>query len=369
MDASPESNTLDARSWLGEAGTVQRLRASLATLDLGERPLVLCGYSGGADSLALLGALIELGRVGLIRVHAVHVDHGARLGSVEDAQRAVDAADRLGVPITLIRLSPSVLEGGSGLGVEETLRRARYLAFRDAFEKTGAHVLALGHHQRDQAETVILHLLRGSGIRGASGMRAFVRSDIPWWEPAPGDHSPDAIVVPIWRPFLSESAHDVRAFAGSLDVPIIEDPSNLDPAFRRNAIRHEVLPTLEAIAPGAVANLARFARFAGDDSDELERQAHEALMTAVSPRALGRGWLVGHPVAIQRRVVRRWFERSAVGVELSANRVEQVLTVARTSGGDREIEVGSGWSVFVTKDALSIAGPDSDSRRSGSPAP
>ena len=354
MSSSSGSAGAGSRIRVGEAGIVQRLRASLAALDLGERPLVLCGYSGGADSLALLGALTELDRLGLVVVRAVHVDHGVRAESQIDAQRAVDGANRLGVPITLIRLPRPVPEASKRLGVEETLRRARYVAFREVFGQTGADVLALGHHQRDQAETVLLHLLRGSGIRGASGMRAFVRSDIPWWEPAPGDHNPVAVAIPVWRPFLSESADDVRTFAESLDVPIVEDPSNRDPAFRRNAIRHDVLPRLEAIAPGAEASLARFARLAGDDSDELERQAREALMEVGTPRVLDRGWLLERPLAIQRRIVRQWFGGSAGGVELSANRIEQVLTVARTSGGVREIEVGSGWSIVVRRVDLVI---------------
>lgn len=358
MNSSSHSVGAGIRTRSGEAGIVQRLRASLASLDFCERPLVLCGYSGGADSLALLGALVELDRLGLVVVRAVHVDHSVRAESHIDAQQAVEAADRLGVPITLIRLQRSVLEGSGGRGVEETLRRARYLAFRDAFEQTGAHALALGHHQRDQAETVLLHLLRGSGIGGAAGMRAFVRSDIPWWEPAAGDPRPNSSAVPVWRPFLSESAWDVRAFAESLDVPIIEDPSNLDSVFRRNAIRQEVLPTLEKIAPGAEASLARFGRLAGDDSDELEKQARQALIAARNPPALDRAWLLGHPVAIQRRVVRQWFGRSAVGVELSANRIEQVLTVAQSRGRTRLVEIGSGWSVLVSRDALTVMTPD-----------
>ena len=362
MKSSSQSVGRGSQTRLGEAGIVQRLRASLASLDLGERPLVLCGYSGGADSLALLGALAEFDRLGLVVVRAVHVDHGVRAESQVDAQRAVDVADRLGVPITLIRLPASVLAASKSLGVEETLRRARYVAFRDAFERAGADVLALGHHQRDQAETVLLHLLRGSGIRGASGIRAFVRSDVPWWEPAPGDHGP--VAIPVWRPFLSESAHDVRAFAESLDVPIVEDESNRDPVFRRNAIRHDVLPRLEAIAPGAEASLARFARLAGEDSDELERQAQEALLEVGNPQVLDRGWLLERPLAIQRRIVRHWFGRAAVGVELSANRIEQVLTVAGTSGGVREIEVGSGWSILVRRTDLVIRRASSDTHRS-----
>lgn len=340
---------------LGEVGIVQRLRSSLLTLDLGPHPRVLCGYSGGADSLALLGSLSELCRIGLVKLHAVHVDHSVRPGSQEDARQAAAVADRLGVPLTVIRLSPDVLGSRSERGTEETLRRARYLAFAEVLEQTGTSVLALAHHQRDQAETVLLHMLRGSGIRGASGMRTFLRTEIPWWKAFSAGNDP--ALIPIWRPFLDESHIEIRLFAEALQVPIVEDPSNLDRAFRRNAIRHDVLPKLEEIMPGAVSNLARFAGLAGDDSDELDMQAFEALVEAGSPDMLDRDWLLEFPIAIERRIIHLWFQTAAVGVELSANRIEQILTVARIKGRVREIQVESGWSVMVSRDAVSLAAP------------
>jgi len=355
VDPSPERRQRNTAKRSGEVGIVQRLRRSLLALEPGVRPLVLCGYSGGADSLALLGALAELNRVGIGSVHAVHVDHGVRPGSGEDARRAGTVADQLGVSMTVIRLSSDVLEGAPGLGMEEALRRARYLAFAEVFGQIGASVLALAHHQRDQAETVFLHMLRGSGIRGASGMRSFLRTEIPWWEDVDDEEGPS--LIPLWRPFLAESQLEVRAFAESLGVPIVEDPSNLDRAIRRNAIRHDVLPKLEEIMPGAVANLARFAGLAGDDSDELDMQAVGALMEAGVPKALCREWLLEYPVALQRRIVQVWFESDAVGVKLSANRIEQILKVAQARGRAREIEIGSGWSVLVSRDALSLAPP------------
>lgn len=356
MKPFPEHHKARKLVRTGEVGVVQRLRNSLLELELGARPLVLCGYSGGADSLALLGGLAELRRVGLVDVHAVHVDHGVRSESEEDARRAVEGAGRLGVPVTVVRILPGDLESGSGLGMEETLRRARYLALAGTCAEIGADVVALAHHQRDQAETVLLHLLRGSGIRGASGMRSFMRIDVPWWEEVEDMEGP--ALVALWRPFLAESHSDLRAFAESLAVPIVEDASNLDRSFRRNAIRHDVLPRLEEIVPGAVANLARFARLAGDDSDELDGQATQALVDAGVPTALGRTWLLEFPVALQRRIVQVWFQAEAVGVEISANRIEQILIAAQSMGRIRKIEVGSGWSVLVTRDALSIAGPD-----------
>lgn len=355
VDPAPRHRNPEKRTRSGEVGIVQRLRRSLLALELGTRPRVLCGYSGGADSLALLGGLVALGRVGLADVQAVHVDHGARPESHVDAQRAAAVAARLGVPTTVVRISPGDLESGSGLGMEETLRRARYLAFAEVFAATGASALALAHHQGDQAETVLLHMLRGSGIRGASGMRSFMRTEIPWWEEVEDEEDP--ALIPLWRPFLSESQREVRAFAGSLGLPIVEDPSNLDRAFRRNALRYDILPKLEEIMPGAVANLARFAELAADDSDELDGQAVQALVDAGVPRALDRLWLLEFPTAIQRRIVQIWFQSEVIGVELSANRIEQILAVARSRGRTREIQIRSGWSVRVSRDALCLSGP------------
>lgn len=356
MEPSPERHKPHKIIQPGEVGIVQRLRRSLLALGLQERPLVLCGYSGGADSLALLAGLAELGRLGLIGVHAVYVDHGTRRESREEARVAATVAEQLGVAVAVVRIPPSNLDMSSGLGTEEVLRRARYLAFAEMFEKTGATVLALAHHQQDQAETVLLHLLRGSGIRGASGMRSFVQIKIPWWKGAPGERVP--VVIPLWRPFLAESWIAVRTFAESLQVSIVEDPSNLDRTFRRNAIRHDVLPMLEEIVPGAVSSIARFAGLAGDDSDELDRQAGEALLEAGSPEVLDREWLLGFPVAIQRRIIRIWFQKLVVGVELSANRIDQILMIAQTRGRVREIQIGSERSVLVSRDALALTVPD-----------
>lgn len=355
MEPSPERHKPREIIQPGEIGIVQRLRRSLRALGLEERPLVLCGYSGGADSLALLAGLAELGRLGLIGVHAVHVDHGTRRESREEARVAATVAEQLGVAVAVVRIRPNNLDMSPGLGTEEVLRRARYLAFAEMFEKTGATVLALAHHQQDQAETVLLHVLRGSGIRGASGMRSFGQIKIPWWKGAPGERMP--VVIPLWRPFLEESWITVRTFAESLQVSIIEDPSNLDRAFRRNAIRHDVLPMLEEIVPGAVSSIARFAGLAGDDSDELDGQAGEVLLEAGNPEALDREWLLGFPIAIQRRILRIWFQKRAGGIELSANRIDQILMIAQTRGRVREIQIGSGRSVLVSRDALALTVP------------
>ena len=318
----------------------------------GDRPVrIVCGFSGGGDSLALLAGLALMRRLGLVDVRAVHVDHAIRSGSATEARQAVEVAHSLGVECEVCTISSKAVERHRGVGLEEALRRERYRAFADAAERSGAYAVALSHHQRDQAETVLLHLLRGSGMRGASGMRVLSPLEVPWWEDDGGGHRR---IVRIWRPFLEEPAESVRSFAECLDLPIVEDESNTDATFRRNAVRHQGLPVLEAIAPGAVANLARFAELAGEDSDELDRQAMLALDGLENPEVLPTRWLVALPLAVRRRVLVQWCRHHAPGVEIGSNRVGEILRVAGAKGRERRVEIGSGWIVVVTRDSLRL---------------
>lgn len=337
-----------------EVGLVQRLRRSLAALDT-ERPVrIVCGFSGGGDSLALLAGLASLRRFGLVELGALHVDHGMRPESAAEARHAVEVARSLGIDCDVYSIADGALERYQGVGLEEALRRERYRAFADVAERSGADVVALGHHQRDQAETVLLHLLRGAGIRGASGIRALSELEVPWWEDDWAGHRQS---LRIWRPFLSEPAGSVRSFAESLRLLIIDDESNADMIFRRNAIRHQALPVLETIAPGAVANLARFAELAAEDSDELERQALWALHDAGDPDRLPIEVLDSLPLALRRRVLLQWCGHRTRGVEVGSNRIDEILRVAGVNGRERRVEIGSGWSVMVFRDGLRVLPP------------
>lgn len=339
---------------IGEGGMVQRLRRSLIDLDA-ERPVrMVCGFSGGRDSLALLAGLALLQRLGLLEVRALHVDHAVRPGSAAEARQAVEVARSLGVECDVCTVPNAAVERHGGVGLEEALRRERYRAFADVAERSGAYAVALGHHQRDQAETVLLHLLRGAGIRGASGMRVLRDLEVPWWEDAQGSNHR---VVQVWRPFLAESAEAVRSFAEALGLPIVDDESNADTAFRRNAIRHQVLPVLESVNPGAVANLARFAGLAGEDSDELDHQARLALDGVEDVGILPTGWLLALPLALRRRVLLHWCRRQAGGIEISLDRIDAILRVSAVKDRERQVEIGSGWSVLVRRDELCLSPP------------
>ena len=330
-----------------DVGIVQRLRRTLSNADLGDHPHVLVGFSGGADSLALLVALRALERIDLVQLTAVHVDHGVRETSEGEARQVMALADGLGVRCELWSVVAEDLARHRGVGVEEALRRERYRAFAEVASRVGAGLVATAHHQRDQAETVLLHLLRGSGLHGASGMRALTELVVPWWD----DPGMPARPLRMWRPLLEEPVDALREVVRKLGVPVIDDPSNDDSRFRRNAIRHEILPALERVMPGAVANLARFATLATADEDVLDAISAQSFSNVVGPD-LRRSVIRDLPIGMQRRVLRRWVLSVAPRLELSSQRVEALRLAAIGREGALKIQLGGGWVVVTVKDLL-----------------
>ncbi len=229
--------------------------------------------SGGADSLALVAAAVAQGWA----VTALIVDHGLQQDSAEVAGRARNQALALGCHAALVL---SVIVDGAG-GLEAAARDARYAALREA--RDGLPVL-LAHTLDDQAETVLLGLGRGSGGRSIAGMR-------PWDDP--------------WgRPLLDIRRTETRASCAELGLTPWEDPHNVDSRFVRVRLRHEVLPLLEQVLGGGVAEaLARTAASLRDDGDALDEQARA---TFTGAERLAISGLRDRAPAVRRRVLRLW---------------------------------------------------------------
>ena len=251
------------------------------------RPVV-AGISGGPDSLALLVLACRAG----LDVLAVHVDHGLRPGSAAEADRVAEAARELGARFEARRASVA-----PGPDLEARARRARYSVLPRG--------VMVGHTADDRAETVLLNLLRGAGIDGLSPMR-----------PSPR----------VSRPLLDLRRCETEAVCVAAGLEPLRDPSNDDPAQRRNAVRHLLLPLLAEVAGrDPVPVLCRQAELAGDDADLLDR-----LAGAIDP--LDARALRSAPVPLARRAVRNWL-RSAPGSDTerhppSAAEVARVLAVA-----------------------------------------
>ncbi|GAB2483488.1 tRNA lysidine(34) synthetase TilS [Nocardiopsis aegyptia] len=228
-----------------------------ALADLPADTTVLAACSGGADSLALSGALaFEAPRAGRT-AGGVTVDHGLQEGSAARAGEVADVLRGLGLDPVLVR---AVEVGGPG-GPEAAARRARYTALDGAVEAHAPAVVLLGHTLDDQAETVLLGLARGSGARSLAGM-------------APRNGH-------LLRPLLGLDRSTVRRACAEMGLRAWEDPHNLDPRFARSRVRHEALPALEkALGPGIAEALARTAAMLRADADTLDRLADDLLAEA-----------------------------------------------------------------------------------------
>jgi tRNA(Ile)-lysidine synthase len=264
---------------------------------------VTCAVSGGPDSLALLVLAVAAG----LDVTAVHVDHGLRPGSAAEAEVVADAAARLGAAFEARRVA---LAAGPNL-------EARARAARRGALPAGA---LLGHTADDLAETVLLNLLRGAAVDGLAGFD------------------------PACRPIRRLRRAETRALCAATGLEPVSDPSNADPAFRRNRVRHELLPLLDAIAErDVVPVLARQADLLRDDATLLDELA--AAIDPTDARALAAA-----PPALARRAVRRWLRDGGEQHPPDRATVERVLAVA--GGAVAACEVGAGRSVRRSRGRL-----------------
>ncbi len=226
--------------------------------------LIVVGVSGGADSMALLHMLLKLNSSHdwSLKLHVAHLDHRLRPGdSEQDAAFVQAAADDLGLPCTIDRRDIETLAGKEPSGIEETARRERYAFFERVCLKTGAKVLALGHHADDNAETILQRILRGTGIRGLAGIPR-VRKLSP---------TSDIRVV---RPLIGTTREALRAYLANVGIAYREDHSNASNEPTRNRIRNRILPQLaEEVNPQVAEALTRL----GEQAQWLEEYLRETV--------------------------------------------------------------------------------------------
>ncbi|MFT5393195.1 MAG: tRNA(Ile)-lysidine synthase [Gammaproteobacteria bacterium] len=251
------------------------------------RFLVAC--SGGADSVALLDALCEVRHALAPALLVVHINHGLHPRSSQWEKFVRELCDTLHVPCIVRRVSVSE---GAGLGLEAAARAARYEALGQLVD--AGDVVLTAHHRDDQAETMLLNLLRGAGPRGLAGMRAV--------RPFAKGH--------LARPCLAMSRDDLREHCRARGRMWVDDSSNSDTQIRRNFLRHEVLPVLERHWPGAAATLSRAALLQRGADELLGEIANRDLAQAYSAqsRTLDVSYLMQLSTVRGGQLVRAWTE-------------------------------------------------------------
>ncbi|MGD0742979.1 MAG: tRNA lysidine(34) synthetase TilS [Acidimicrobiales bacterium] len=243
-----------------------------------------CAVSGGADSLALLVLAAAAG----CEATAYHVDHGIRPGSAAEAEVVHAGAERLGVGFVGLHVDVA-----PGPNLEARARKARFAALPPD--------VATGHTADDQAETVLLNLLRGAGADGLSGMRLGRR-----------------------HPILGLRRQETERLVASLGLEVVTDPSNTDPTYRRNRIRRELVPLLADVSGrDVVAVIVRQAELIADDVAVLDELARGIDAGSAAE-------LTNAPAALARRAVRAWWkDQSGAPYPPDSGTVERVLAVAR----------------------------------------
>lgn len=269
--------------------------------------LILCAVSGGRDSMALLHLLAAMGAEEGFRVAAAHFNHLLRpVGAFVDEAFVEDWCRARDIPFCCERWEVRGFAGEWDTSLEDAARRARYLFLEKAADRLGADRIATAHHREDNAETVLLHLLRGAGLQGLGG--------IP---PVRGR---------IVRPLLETSRDDINAYIRANSIPYVEDETNREPIFTRNRLRLEALPLLEEIFPGCTGRLAGTGELLREENEHLQREAEALLPPAENGEAaVPLAVFDRQDLAIRRRLVHTMGKR--LGVSLSRRHVEAVLAL------------------------------------------
>ena len=329
-------------------GLEQRLLARLKALDTSGSTQIALAFSGGNDSLALALGLSRCAPLVDRDVALIHIDHRLRPESKDDVRRCQILAATLGLPVHIATLETGMATRASGIGVEERARRERYLAISEICRANGITTIATAHHAEDQAETVLMHLFRGSALAGAGGMQEAGWKNIPWWENStvPGTESR----FRIFRPFLYERKATLEQFVSDAGLVPVSDDSNANISFRRNAVRHSILPIVGTHYPAVVDALGRFSDAAREDDELLTQQANHLLDAACNEfGGLDIGQLILAPRPLATRAVRAWIVNAGVE-EPSRNRVLACLSPAQSDREDQLIEVGNGQCVLRVGD-------------------
>ena len=297
---------------------------AIAAFEPAHWPLAV-GFSGGADSTALLAACAARWPW---QVVAFHVHHGLQAAADGFEQHCRSMCERLGVPLVVHRVDARHATGESP---EDAARRARYAAFAEmarADEARGAiRSVVLGHHADDQVETLLLALSRGAGLPGLAAMPAHAQRN----------------GLDIYRPLLAVAGAEVREWLAGRELPWIEDPTNEDARYTRNRIRSVLLPALEQAFPQFRSTFARSVGHAAQAQQLLNELAAQDLESVGSPPRIAT--LQALSRARQANVLRHWLMRSH-GCGPSAAQLEQLLDQVRacTTRGHRiHLKVGAGF--------------------------
>jgi tRNA(Ile)-lysidine synthase len=294
----------------------------------------LCvAFSGGPDSTALLHALAQLPAARSRGLRAVHVDHGLHADSRDWADHCRQMCDALDVALEIHRVR---IDEQRGTGIEAAARTARLAAFGQTLH-VGEYLLT-AHHREDQAETVLLKLLRGAGPTGLGGMREWRRLAAGW----------------LWRPLLDTPRAVLRDYLSAHALDVIDDPSNRSPELARSFLRQDILPRLAVHWPQATRAISHAARLSREAADYLDRRTGELLHTLQrdSDGSLdARAWRALDP-ALRGPLLDQWLHGKGLAAPTLAQRAQLRKQIPHARGGRVPLVTWPGTAVHIWRGRL-----------------
>jgi tRNA(Ile)-lysidine synthase len=311
---------------------------------------ILVAVSGGPDSMALLHTLFDLREELSLHLEVAHLQHGIRGEEAKEDARFVAALTRqLGLPFHLKEIDlPGIKTDARNGNLEALARAERYRFFADVVRARKLDKVATAHTQDDQAETVLMWILRGAGMKGLGGMAPLHRVKTPEAE--------DGESLTVVRPLLEVSKSEILEYLKEGQFSFRIDRSNLDPALLRNWIRLELLPMIQRrVGENVPARLSRQAELIRDEDDlldQLARRRYDAMRGAIG---LNRTALLQEPKALQRRVLRLWIEQMRGHLRgLDFVHVEELLHLIAAKAPQGRASIPGGWALVREYDALRL---------------
>lgn len=329
-------------------GWLETMRAAVLA-GPGSGSTLLVAVSGGSDSVALLHGLMLLQDSLRLRLVVAHLDHALRPDSAEDAAFVGRMALDLRLLCLRERRAVAELVAESGGNLEEVARCVRYGVLDSAARAVGADAIALAHTADDQAETLLMNLLRGAGLDGLKGMLPLAPPPFP------------ELTTPLFRPLLMVPRTTLRDWLDARGQPWREDVTNQDRRFRRSRLRYEVIPFLEQLQPTLRSRLARTAHTLALDHAWLAAETERVWqqLTQLHPARVGfsRSAFLAQPPALQRRLLRRAFAHlCAPPRDLSHEQTSHALTVAAQGTSGSRATLPGHLSLLVEYDMLWVEG-------------
>jgi tRNA(Ile)-lysidine synthase len=332
-------------------GLERRVEETLKKFEIlshGDR--VLVAVSGGPDSVALLQLLCDLRDDLRLHLEVAHLQHGIRGAEArEDARFVAALADQLNLPFHLKEINLLQIKAAAGKGNLEALaREERYRFFADIARQRRLAKIATAHTEDDQAETVLMWFLRGSGLNGLAGMAPVHPLD------RTDTGSENGIVV--IRPLLDVSRAQIEAYLNEKQLNFRLDRTNQDPSFLRNWIRLELIPRLkEKMGGNLPARLARQAELIREEDELLDALAKAALGQARNGEGINRESLLKHGKAMQRRLLRLWTEETRGHLRaLDFQHVEALLDLINEGPPQGRLAIPGGWELVKEYETLRL---------------